>query len=282
MFQLLAERFLSQDYSPERAEKETGVPAATIRRIAAELAHAAFKEEVVLDIPWTDWKGQRHEKMIGRPVGMHAMRGISAHSNGFHSCRILHVLQILLGSIDCPGGFRYKTPYPKLAPPFLKPRGKPGDVRPMQPLPGPPLGFPTGPDDLLVDAAGTPQRIDKAFSWDAPLSAHGLMHMVIANAAKGDPYPIDVLFMYMANMGWNSAMNLPATLAHLTEKDPATGEYRIREGDLLRRLRLRDGGLRRPGAAGHDLSRALGLHLAARPADLRARRRRAMPSAIRS
>ena len=227
VFQLLAERFLSKDYSPERTEKETGVPAATIRRIAAELAHAAFKEEVVLDIPWTDWKGQRHEKMIGRPVGMHAMRGISAHSNGFHSCRILHVLQILLGSIDCPGGFRYKTPYPKLAPPFLKPRGKPGDVRPMQPLPGPTLGFPTGPDDLLVDAAGTPQRIDKAFSWDAPLSAHGLMHMVIANAAKGDPYPIDVLFMYMANMGWNSAMNLPATLAHLSEKDPATGEYRI-------------------------------------------------------
>ena len=53
------------------------------------------------------------------------------------------------------------------------------------------------------------------------------MHMVIANAARGDPYPIDVLFLYMANMGWNSAMNLPATLAHLTDKDPATGEYKI-------------------------------------------------------
>jgi sulfite dehydrogenase (quinone) subunit SoeA len=227
VFELLANRFLADDYAPERAERETGVPAATIRRIAAELAHAAFKEEIVLDVPWTDWKGERHEKMIGRPVGMHAMRGISAHANGFHSCRILHVLQILLGSIDCPGGFRYKAPYPKLAPPFLKPRGKPGDVRPMQPMPGPNLGLPTGPDDLLVDAAGTPQRVDKAFSWDAPFSVHGLMHTVIANAAAGDPYRIDVLFMYMANMGWNSAMNLPATLAHLTEKDPATGEYKI-------------------------------------------------------
>ena len=140
-------------YAPERAEKETGVAAATIRRIAAELAHAAFKEEITLDIPWTDWTGRRHEKMIGRPVGMHAMRGISAHANGFHTCRILHVLQILLGSIDCPGGFRYKAPYPKLAPPFLKPRGKPGDVQPGKPLPGPQLGFPTGPEDLLVDAA---------------------------------------------------------------------------------------------------------------------------------
>ena len=227
VFQLLAERFLSDEYTPERAEKETGVAAATIRRIAAELAHAAFQEQVVLDVPWIDWKGQRHESMIGRPVGMHAMRGISAHANGFHTCRILHILQILLGAIDCPGGFRYKPPYPKLAPPFLKPRGKPGDVQPMNTLPGPHLGFPTGPEDLLVDAQGTPMRIDKAFSWDAPFAAHGLMHMVIANAARGDPYPIDVLFMYMANMGWNSAMNLPATLQHLTEKDAATGKYKI-------------------------------------------------------
>jgi anaerobic selenocysteine-containing dehydrogenase len=227
VFQLMAERFIAAEYSPERAEQETGISAATIRRIAAELAHAAFQEQVTLDIPWTDWFGRRHEQMVGRPVGMHAMRGISAHSNGFNTCRILHFVQILLGAIDCPGGFRYKPPYPKLAPPFLKPRGKPGDVQPMKALPGPQLGFPTGPEDLLVDAAGNPQRIDKAFSWDAPLSAHGLMHTVIANAAQGDPYPIDVLFMYMANMGWNSAMNVQATLDHLTEKDTATGEYKI-------------------------------------------------------
>jgi anaerobic selenocysteine-containing dehydrogenase len=227
VFQLLAERFLDPKYAPDAVEGVTGVSAQKIRGIAAELAHAAFKEEITLDIPWTDWRGQRHEKMIGRPVGMHAMRGISAHSNGFHTARILHILQIILGSIDCPGGFRYKSPYPKLAPPFLKPRGKPGDVQPGKALPGPQLGFPTGPEDLLVDAEGTPQRIDKAYSWDAPFSAHGLMHMVIANAAAGDPYPVDVLFMYMANMGWNSSMNVPSTLGHLTAKDPATGEYKI-------------------------------------------------------
>src|SRR5262249_37065466 len=108
VFQLLAERFLSPEYAPERAAKETGVPAATIRRIAAELAHAAFKEAIELDIAWTDWFGRRHAKTVGRPVGMHAMRGVSAHANGFHTARMLHVLQILLGSIDCPGGFRYK------------------------------------------------------------------------------------------------------------------------------------------------------------------------------
>ena len=124
-FQPLTERYLHERYSPEAVEERTGVPADTIKRIAAELAHTAFKEEITLDIPWTDWAGRKHDKMIGRPVSMHAMRGISAHSNGFHTCRLIHILQILLGTIDCPGGFRYKPPYPKQTPPWLKPSGKP-------------------------------------------------------------------------------------------------------------------------------------------------------------
>ncbi len=179
---------------------------------------------MVLDIEWTDWAGRKHDKMIGRPISMHAMRGISAHSNGFHTCRIIHFLQILLGSIDCPGGFRYKPPFPKPVPPPIKPAGMKGAGIPLS---GPPLGFPSAPEDLLIGEDGTPQRIDKAYSWDAPLAAHGLMHMVITNAATGDPYPLDVLFMYMANMAWNSSMNVPAVLDHLSAKDPATGKYRI-------------------------------------------------------
>src|SRR3546814_5353855 len=85
---------------------------------------------------------------------MHAMRGISAHSNGFHTCRAIHLLQMLLGSIDCPGGFRYKPPFPRPCPPAQKPAGKPGQVNPGQPLAGPPLGFPMGPEDLLLDTDG--------------------------------------------------------------------------------------------------------------------------------
>ncbi|MEZ5844693.1 MAG: molybdopterin oxidoreductase family protein [Hyphomicrobiaceae bacterium] len=226
-FQLIAERFLSAEYTPEKAEAETGVPASTIRRIAAEMADVAFKQQIELDIPWTDWSGRRHEKTIGRPISMHAMRGISAHSNGFHTCRMLHVLQILLGSIDCPGGFRYKAPFPRPTPPPLKPFGKAGTIKPDTAMGGPPLGFPVSPDDLLVDAQGSPQRIDKAYSWDAPIAAHGLMHMVITNAGTQDPYPVDVLFMYMANMSWNSSMNVPAMLRYLTEKDAKTGDYKI-------------------------------------------------------
>jgi anaerobic selenocysteine-containing dehydrogenase len=157
---------------------------------------------------------------------MHAMRGIAAHANGFHTCRMIHILQILLGTIDCPGGFRYKPPYPKPTPPPVKPMGKVDRVMPGASLGGSPLGFPTAPADLLIDREGRPQRIDKAYSWEAPLAAHGLMHTVIANAAAGDPYPIDVLFLYMANMAWNSSMNTPATMAALTAKD-AIGNYKI-------------------------------------------------------
>ena len=227
VFHLLAERYLDSAYAPEAAAKVCGIPAGTIQRIAAELAEAAFEHEVVVDQPWTDWAGRRHEKMIGRPVSMHAMRGISAHSNGFHTCRAIHLLQVLLGSIDVPGGFRFKPPFPRPAPPNTKPAGKAGQVRPNCPLPGPPLGFPTGPEDLLLADDGTPLRIDKAFSWEAPLAAHGMMHMVITNAWKGDPYPIDTLFLYMANMAWNSAMNTAETIAMLTDKDSETGAYRI-------------------------------------------------------
>ncbi|MGV6801516.1 MAG: molybdopterin oxidoreductase family protein [bacterium] len=223
-FELLARRFLSEDYSPQKAAEITGVAADDIRRIAAELAEVAFEQEIVLDTPWTDAWGRRHEKMIGRPVSFHAMRGISAHSNGFHTCRAIHILQALLGSVDVPGGWRNKAPFPKPAPPGPNPAGQ--VTAPNTELPGMPLGMPSGPDGLIVDEAGEPLRIDKAYSWEHPLSAHGLMHMVIHNAWAGDPHKVDVLFMYMANMSWNSTMNTSRTMHYLTDKDE-NGEYKI-------------------------------------------------------
>lgn len=223
-FQLLAERYMDPAHSPNAVAEQCGVPAATIRRLAAEVAHAAFEEAIALDIPWTDWAGRRHPTTRGRPVAMHAMRGISAHTNGFHTCRAIHVLQLLLGAVDCPGAFRIRPPFPKPIPPGQKPAGR--NAEPGKPLGGMPLGFTAGPEDLLLETDGTPIRIDKAYSWEAPIAAHGAMHMVIANAWKGDPYPIDTLFLYMANMSWNSSMNTAGTMAMLTDKDES-GQYKI-------------------------------------------------------
>ncbi|MBV8090633.1 MAG: molybdopterin-dependent oxidoreductase [Alphaproteobacteria bacterium] len=227
VFQLIAARYLDPRYAPEAVAETCGIPASTITRLAAELAQAAFEEVVEIPTPWTDWAGRHHETMRGRPVSVHAMRGISAHTNGFQTCRALHLLQLLLGTVDVPGGWRYKSPHPKPCPPGPKPAGKSGEIVPGKPLPGSPLGYPLSPEDLIIDANGRPIRIDKAFSWDAPLGAHGLMHTVITNAWRGDPYPIDALFMYMANMAWNSAMNTAETLRMLTDRNEATGDYRI-------------------------------------------------------
>ena len=226
-FALLAQAYLDDRYAPEAVAAQTGVPVASIRGLAAEIARVAFDEAIEIEQPWTDMNGERHETFVGRPVSFHAMRGISAHSNGFQTARAIHVLQALIGAVDCPGGFRFEPPYPKPVEAHPTPHGKAEHFGSNKPLSGPHLGFPRGPEDLLIGPDGNPTRIDKAFSWDAPISAHGLMHMLIANAHAGDPYPIDVLFLYMANMAWNSSMNTAGTIAMLEAKDEATGDYRI-------------------------------------------------------
>ncbi|WP_316015509.1 molybdopterin oxidoreductase family protein [Roseobacter sp. HKCCA0434] len=223
VFQHLAERYLSDAYSPDAVAGRCGIPAPRIRALAAELARVAFDEAFELPIVWTDFRGERHESMTGRPVSFHAMRGISAHSNGFQTCRALHILQILLGTVEVPGGFRFKPPYPKPAEAHPTPHCA---ANPDSPLDGPHLGFVQSPADLALKPDGTPARIDKAFTWENPMSAHGLMHMVISNAHAGDPYRIDTLFLYMANMAWNSSMNTRGVMEMLTDTDE-NGDYRI-------------------------------------------------------
>ncbi|MEQ5827178.1 molybdopterin oxidoreductase family protein [Sulfitobacter sp. NFXS29] len=223
VFHQMAEQYLGEDYTPEAVAGRCGIPAPRIRAIAAELARVAFDEAFELEHEWTDFRGEHHKTMTGRPVSFHAMRGISAHANGFQTCRALHVLQIILGTVEVPGGFRFKPPYPKPATAHPKPHCK---ATPDAPLDGPHLGFVQGPDDLALRADGSPARIDKAFTWENPMSAHGLMHMVISNAYAGDPYKIDTLFLYMANMSWNSSMNPGGVMEMLTDTDE-NGDYVI-------------------------------------------------------
>ncbi|MBK6854023.1 MAG: molybdopterin oxidoreductase family protein [Burkholderiales bacterium] len=227
-FQLLQERVAP--YTADWAAEITGIPAATIRRLAHEMGITARDQKIELPIAWTDSWGKRHESVTGNPVAFHAMRGLAAHSNGFQSIRALAILMSLLGTIDRPGGFRHKSPYPRAVPPNARPPKGPEAVRPDTPLNGAPLGWPESPDDLFVDAAGEPVRIDKAFSWEHPLSAHGLMHNVITNAWRGDPYPIDTLMIFMANMAWNSTMNTSEVRRMLADKHTEgaqAGEYKI-------------------------------------------------------
>jgi len=224
---LAAERYLDDRYAPAQVAAECGVPAATIERIAREMAHVAFQETITLPIAWTDVYGRQHDHVVGRPVAMYAMRGVSAHTNGFQSCRALHLIQMLLGALEGPGNFRSRAPFPKPIPPVQLPENDASVMNAVNtPLGRTPLGFPMRPEDLAIDAQGRPLRIDKAYSWESPLAAHGVMHMVIANAVAGDPYPIDTLMLFMANMAWNSSMNTAAVQDMLREKRD-DGEYKI-------------------------------------------------------
>ncbi|MFZ5555395.1 MAG: sulfite dehydrogenase subunit SoeA [Pseudomonadota bacterium] len=223
-FQLLEEQL--RPYTPEWAEGITGIPAERIRRLAHEMGITARDEKIELPIPWTDSWGVEHESLTGNPVAFHAMRGLAAHSNGFQTIRALGILMTVLGTIDRPGGFRHKAPFPRPIPPCAKtPRG-PEAVQAGKPLDGMALGWPAGPDDLFVNPDGSPVRIDKGFSWEYPLSVHGLMHNVITNAWRGDPYRIDTLLIFMANMAWNSTMNTSEVRKMLNDRDE-NGEYKI-------------------------------------------------------
>ena len=223
-FQLLVDRV--KDYTPEWAASVTGIPADTIRRLANEMGVTARDHRIELPIAWTDAWGVDHDTVTGNPVAFHAMRGLAAHSNGFHAIRALSVLMSLLGTIDRPGGFRHKAPFPRPIPPCAKTPSGPEGVQPNSVLDGMALGWPAEPEDLFVDEAGEPVRIDKAFSWEYPLSVHGLMHNVITNAWRGDPYSIDTLLIFMSNMAWNSAMNTVEVRRMLNDRDE-NGEYKI-------------------------------------------------------
>jgi len=223
-FQLLEERVAP--CTPEWAEQITGIPSARIRKLARELGQTAMRHAFELPQPWTDAWGRRHETTTARPVAFHAMRGLAAHSNGFQTVRALAILMSVLGTIDRPGGFRHKAPYPRHIVPNYRAFSDPAMIRPNTPLSSAPLGFPASPEELAVYPDGSPVRIDHAFSWEHPLAAHGLMHNVITNATRGDPYRLDTLLIFMANMAWNSTMNTMAVREMLNRKGE-DGEYAI-------------------------------------------------------
>jgi anaerobic selenocysteine-containing dehydrogenase len=223
-FQLLVDRV--KEYTAEWASSITGIPEETIKRLAHEMAITARDEKIELPIPWTDTWGNEHESVTGNPVAFHAMRGLAAHSNGFQTIRAMSILMSILGTIDRPGGFRHKAPFPRPIPPCAKTPNDPRAVQPDTPLDGMPLGWPADPDDLFVNDDGSPVRIDKAFSWEYPLSVHGLMHNAITFFNDTATTEIYTLLIFMANMAWNSSMNTSEVRKMLNDKDE-DGQYKI-------------------------------------------------------
>jgi hypothetical protein len=215
----------------------------------------------------------RHEgraaRQDDRPAGgsFHAMRGISAHSNGFQTCRAAPAADPA-GIDRLPRRFPLQAALPQAG---CRPsQGRMAVPAQTRPLAGPHLGYPRGPGRPAArsrrrDASASTRRFPGMRRCRRTADAHGDLQR-----ACGDPYGIDVLFLYMANMAWNSSMNTCSVMEMLTDKD---AEWRVRdpEDHLFRCLFLGNGGLCRSDPARHDLSGTARLHLAARPADQRAR-----------
>lgn len=84
-------------YTPEWAAQTSGIPAPTIRRLAKEFGEAAqIGSTIVLD-------GVTYPY---RPVSVAGYRGIGAHTNGFHSCWAMEMINMLVGATRAVGGAR--------------------------------------------------------------------------------------------------------------------------------------------------------------------------------
>ena len=92
-FELLREHVTK--YPPEKTEKFTTIPAATVRRLAQEFGEAARIGETItidgVELPY-------------RPALIDWARGTQGHKHGFHNCWTLRLANIVVGSVNVPGG----------------------------------------------------------------------------------------------------------------------------------------------------------------------------------
>lgn len=93
VFQMVREHL--RQYTPEKAAEVSGIPAATLRRIATEFVNAA-------SIGSTITINGRNFPL--RPASAIIFRGGQGHENGLHACFAVCLLNQLIGSADVPGG----------------------------------------------------------------------------------------------------------------------------------------------------------------------------------
>jgi len=250
----------------------SGIPHNTIVRIANEMATVAFQKSIYEPAKWVDYLGRYHDHVVGRPVSIYFMRGLAAHANGFMSAASLYYLVLVMGAWDNPGADLYKYPYPHYSPGHLVPphplantpsldqniasaisgmtitvpKGRSGflkteyiyndgtvDVKSVTVVPAGPYGAPDGPDDLVISSSGRPLLIDRAYSWEIPLTTQRSFSAVayttyFANKYPNSvmPYTINAMMWYITSPYWNNAYTLTDVLQKVTDKD-SNGNYYI-------------------------------------------------------
>ena len=175
----------SPSYSPDAVAERCGIPAETIRRIAAELAARRLRAgDRARHAAGRDWAGRAPRK-DDRPARSRCMPCAASPPipTAFTPAAPSICCRSCSAPSMCRAAFATSRPIPKAG--AARPRSPPASRAGRAEHAAAPVrrsASSTAPEDLLVDDDGTPQRIDKAYSWEAPFAAHGLMHTVIANA----------------------------------------------------------------------------------------------------
>ncbi len=118
-FELLREHV--RRYDPERVSEITTVPVADLRELAASLAReASIGETISID----------GEELPYRPVAVNFKMGAVGHRHGMAAGLAIHLINIVLGAIDVPGGFLGVNPIGPYWEPLEGPDGLlvPGEV----------------------------------------------------------------------------------------------------------------------------------------------------------
>ncbi len=160
-----------RDYTPEWAEAATTVPAATIRRVAREFAEAAHIGETItldgVEFPF-------------RPALVKGERGSYSRRGGAYQHLVHKMLNMLVGSLDVPGGDQGSDNGPALSP------GLDGVVSPKREAISVPWKYPPDVDQ----AQFYPHRHTTPYlAWKA----------VLDPAKYGMDYELDSLMIYGGN-----------------------------------------------------------------------------------
>lgn len=197
-FQVLKEHL--KQFTVAEAERVTTVPAATIRKLTKDFGEAAcIGSTVTID---------GHELPL-RPAGIHFKRGSGAHKGGCHTSLAIHMLNLMVGNLDAPGGQRGVNP---LGPFWAPEKDADGMLVPAQHIAK--YFKPYPPREPSV-----PQALDLNELFPASLFTRGMFAWGIQEPEKfGITYEAEVLLQGRTNLMMNS--HNPESMAKTLAKIP--------------------------------------------------------------
>jgi anaerobic selenocysteine-containing dehydrogenase len=136
-FQVLADQV--KKYAPQEVSRITGIPAATVRRIAKEFGEAAsIGSTITID----------GKQLPYRPAAVVWYRGLSSHKHGYLNGMAATLLQTVIGALDVPGGLigHQRYAYHATADGLLTITDPPGLSLPTNPYPPRPVTPPNSID----------------------------------------------------------------------------------------------------------------------------------------